>query len=703
MIDTGTGPPVIRFGVFEIHLTAGELRKNGLKVKLQEQPFQVLALLIERRGEVVTQEELRQKLWPADTFVDFEHSLGTAIKKIRQALGDSATNPRFVETLPKRGYRFITPVHEGPCPRITRSPWPHRLPWGIAVASSLLALAVSLLHFSETPSEIPFRKLVVTLPVAYEAAADAGLAISPNGRYIAIAGGERMWLQDLEQQNPRPIAGTEGAYAPFWSPGSDFVGFQARGQLKKVSIHSGPPIQLCRTNGSEDLFRATWSPDGNSIVFPAGNPLILYEVPSSGGMPKPLITPEQTGFPPSETGLFFPHFLPAEAGGRVLVFTAMHGDETTMVVQDLDTGRQEILGPGNLPFYSPSGHLIHQPAYLSSEIWALPFSLDRLKATAKPFPIVQDGRRPTISTNQTLVYVQQESPQRQLTCLDRAGRKTCEIGRSQTDICDLRLSPDGRRLLYRIRDNSNLDLWICDLVLGSRTLLAGGPKIDATPAWSPDGRQVAFASDFDIFVQSADGSGPASPLGSSSQSRWVEDWSRDGRYILYGDNGGETGDDLWYLERDGEESEWEPHPFVQDRFDQWGAQFSPDTRYVAYVSSHSGQNEICVRRFPEGHPRVTVSINGGRKPRWRQDGKELYYLQGTTLMAVPVSTEPSFSASMPTPLFEHPALIDRWGYEYDVSADGHRFIVAETAGEEPKAWIQVVQNWFQEFRDREQD
>ncbi len=251
-------------------------------------------------------------------------------------------------------------------------------------------------------------------------------------------------------------------------------------------------------------------------------------------------------------------------------------------------------------------------------------------------------------------------------------------------------------------------MWVYDIARGVKPLLSTAPEgDDFHPVWSPSGEEVAFSSNragnFDIFLTPADGGGEELLL-ATADNEVANDWSRDGNHLLVNITVPETADDLWYLERNGAGNGWEPHPFLQTPSNEYYAKFSPDGRYVAYVSDRSGQVEIYVRPFPEGSPEVTASSNGGTKPRWRRDGKELLYLEGNKVMAVSVSMDPSFSAGSPTLLFEHPSLEDRlFEYQYDVSADGQRFVLTEPAGEAPEPSIHVVQNWYEEFRDREQD
>ena len=595
---------------------------------------------------------------------------------------------------------------------------------GTAVLGALLALVFAFLWLSSTDTapEAPLLRFAFTPAVGVgisNALTDTNVAISPNGRHIAFTAADpqgKLWVQDLDQQRPRAIEGTEGAWGPFWSPDSNFIGFAAGGEVKKVSVQGGLASRLCQLPAIH-FHRGSWSPDGEVIVFSSGTPggaHSLYEVPARGGTANLLIAPEESeGSPGGPTGaITWSHFLPSEAGARVLVFTFGSLAEATMMVQDLETGQRELLGPGDFPFYSASGHLVYQSDPLTHDLWALPFSLDTLKATGEAFPISENSRGPTIAADGTLVYLDGTGLRRQqLVWLDRRGEKTGEIGVAQEAIGSPALSPDGRLLAVAAREGSNLDVWVYDIDRGVRTRLSTSPEIDFRPVWSPAGDEVAFSSNragnSDIFLRQADGSGEAKVLLATPHPDWVSDWSRDGKYLLYHREDPETRGDLWYLERNEDGSGWEPHPFLQTPFGERVPRFSPDGRYVAYVSDESGQNEVYVQPFPEGGRKVTVSSNGGTKVRWSRDGKELFYVERETLVAVSVSSGSSFSVGSATRLFEHPGLLTGGSYApYDVSADGQRFILAESVGagaDAPEPSIRVVQNWLAEFRGREQD
>ena len=600
---------------------------------------------------------------------------------------------------------------------------------GVAALSVLFGLVFAFLWLlSPAPvAETPLRRFAITLPVGVTSDAGGGglldnsLVISPNARHIVFveAGGQgRLWVQDLDQEQPRAIEGTEGAKSPFWSPDSDVIGFAAGGAVKKVSVRGGLASQVCELPGAH-FHGGTWSPDGEVIVFSSGPrslPHSLYQVPAHGGTPGLLLASEdldQASVGPGQY-LAWSHFLPPEAGARVLVFTFGTPNEQTMVVQDLETGQRELLGPGAAPVYSNTGHLVYTTSPTSSNLWALPFSLGTLRAAGEAFPVSENSRYATVAADETLVYLDVfgASGQQQLVWVNRDGKRVAEIGQPNDQIRHAALSPDGRRVAVTVTEGSNRDVWVWDLARGVRTRLSTAPELDGVPVWSPGGDEVAFlslrAGNPDIYLRRADGGGEEQAVAATSQTEVPSDWSRDGKYLLYGQSDPETGRDLWYLERGEDGRGWEPHPFLQEPSSQTGPRFSPNARYVAYISDESGQLEVYVQPFPEGGRKVTVSSGGGSQVRWSRDGKELFYVEGERLMVVAVSTEGEFSVSSLTELFEHPGLRGgNYNPYYDVSLDGQRFILPEPADyeatEAPQSTIRVVLNWFAEFKEQQQD
>ena len=264
----------------------------------------------------------------------------------------------------------------------------------------------------------------------------------------------------------------------------------------------------------------------------------------------------------------------------------------------------------------------------------------------------------------------------------------------------------------------NCDVWVHEVERPLTQRLTFDAALDFSPQWSPSGREITFSSqregNFDIFRRAADGTGEARVLVATEANEVVYGWSRDGNYLVYSVSTAETiftaeGDsnsDIWYLKRKDDEDEFESVPFLETPFTEKAAQLSPDGRFLAFCSDDSGEYQVYVRPFPSGDGQWQVSASGGCQPRWSHDGKELFYVEGDTLMAVEVTMSPAFAPAAATPLFSDPHLAAGafMPVSYDVSADG-RFVLEEDAeSEEAKPpSIHVVENWYEEFRDREQD
>jgi len=586
------------------------------------------------------------------------------------------------------------------------------LPWVIAALAVLVALAFALGGLFQSGPEAPLRRLAVVPPVSVgggEANFDSFLAISPNGRHIAYVGGGRLWVQDLDQRQPRAIEGVEEARSPFWSADSALIGFAVESELRKVPVQGGTSSRVCELPGAH-LHGGTWSSDGEVIVFssgPAGAPHNLYEVPALGGTPRLVISP---GEDENLSGsINWARFLPAEAGARTLIFTFGSFSDETIAVENLSTGERRILGSGAAPVYSPSGHLIFQSSRANNDLWALPFSLRSLRATGDAFPIAENARYASVSTDGTLVYRDvYGTGERKLVWVDRNGSTVSELGVSAESLDTPALSPDERFVAFWSSEGADVDVWVYDTERRSRTRLSTSTEPDVRPVWSSDGQNVAFSSvrggNYDIFVRQADGATPEQQLTATPQTELLSDWSRDGRYILYHTGGNpDTGDDLWYLERSADGSAWEPHPFLVAPGDQVMSKISPDGNHVLFVSYESGQAEIYIRSFPQGDRQWKVSTNGGEKPRWSPTEDEVYYVEGdNSLMAVPVSARGELTVGTPAELFQHAGLTPGDPYPpYDVSADGQRFLIPEPVSQETaRPTIRVVENWFSEFRDR---
>ena len=578
------------------------------------------------------------------------------------------------------------------------------LPWLISAALLLALITVSALHFTEAPPPPPVRRFSFTPPDLV--ANRGGQSVSPNGRHIAyIAGADNLslWVRDLDQEQARElsIAGTE--QRPFWSPDSRSIGFVSGNELKKISVDGGPATPLCPLpNG---VFQGgTWSPDGESIVFASGGPAKLYEVPARGGKAELLFEPERTEKGPAAT---YPCFLPLDPAARVILYETGSASDKDIALRDLATGEWEILTEGAYPAYSPSGHILYQTNRYEGGLWALPFSLAILKSSGEAFPVSEHQGAPSVAADETLISIDSfQGETHQLGWRDETGARLELVGQPQTYMRYPALSPDAKRVAVQGEDGENYDIWIHDLARSIKTRLTFDPGYDRSPKWSPSGDRIAFFSDRsgrgDIFERSADGRGAPELLVGSAEPNFPGGWSSDGKHFVFSRQSQQTRLDLLYLERKPAGDGYDEHVFLQTEFAEQTARLSPDGRFAAYMSNEAGtQFNIYVRSFSGGGGKQRISPRGGRQHTWSRDGKTLFYVEGRTLIAVPVSTRNGFSAGEPRPLFEYSGFGNFAAANYDVSPDGKRFLVIETGEQEEKPpAIHVVENWIEEHRSR---
>lgn len=578
----------------------------------------------------------------------------------------------------------------------------------LTVAVAIIALLVGVVGAVQfrgpsSPQEMPVRRFSFTPDhLSYFGMGDIAQAmISPSGKHIAyVAGVENsmLWIRDLDREEPREIEGTEGARFPSWSPDSELILFAASGEVRRVSAQGGAATTICQLP-QPSYFGGSYSPDGTSIVFSSGGTWRLYEVPARGGTPRQFAEVDWAGKGPS---MVVPRFLPSSSGGRTLLYAKGSAGGTEMFVWNLETGEPRLLGDGFSPVYSPTGHIVYET---ESGIWALPFSLETLSPTGEAFPILQDGREPSVSDDGTLVYTDLRRGRQGLIWLDRQGKNLGVIGQPQPEIRELDLSPDGRRVVVHGLEDGNIDVWVHDVERPLRQRVTFHSGFDGRAIWGPSDEEVTFHSTregyYDIYTRRLEGTGEPTLLKGTPLSERPGHWSSDGKHLLYQVDDLENGPDLWRLERKRDGGGFDSIPFLQTSFSEIAPRFSLDGRFVVYQSDKSGRNEIYVRAFPGGENEWQVSADGGGRPRWSQNSKEIFYVKGGTLVTTAVSTEPTFTTGTTTPLFQHTSLRGG-GAGYDVSADGQRFVVVETLESEdaePPS-IRVVQNWFAEFKDR---
>jgi len=534
---------------------------------------------------------------------------------------------------------------------------------------------------------------------------DTEVSVSRDGKHIAYveAPDEQLWIRDIDQEQARPVPGATPVYQVFWSPDNQYFAYASgcRGpgrdcELVRIPVEGGTPFLIAKTHGFR---RASWSSDGQTVVF--CDDTGMYTVPTTAGPVKRIR---------ESSHIEHPSFLDLPGGRRAFLYQA--GDEPGVrrhgiYVQVEGEERRRLLlfssSSNPYPSYSPTGHIVYVDGVRdAAAIWALPFSLEKLEATGKPFLIVQHGSSPMVSRTGTLVYSDVPTDKQQLAWVDRSGGNLSLIGEPQRQNSPA-LSPDGRRLTVEAFDGDP-DLFVYDLERGVKTRFTFDPDDERPGAWSLSGDQITYSSlkggQRWILSKPSSGNGDAIVLVGTPANGQSPDWSPDQRFLIYVATSPETKGDLVYRERHKDGSLGDAMVFLKTPFIEAAPRFSPDGRFVAYVSDESGRNEVYVRDFPSGANKWQISANGGIAPRWARDAKEIYYAERRKLMAVSVSTRPVFSPKSAQPLFEKRSL-QSMDPQYDVAPDGKRFVILDRPpGEQPLS-IHVAHNWFEEFRGQQ--
>ncbi|MEO8435460.1 MAG: protein kinase, partial [Pyrinomonadaceae bacterium] len=559
-----------------------------------------------------------------------------------------------------------------------------RFIWIILTALlSLAALSLAMLYLRGSATDLRVHRLSILPPDKTFLMAGQAPLISPDGKILAFvamdpSGKSLLYVRPLDSLDPQALAGTDGAVLPFWSPDSRSLGFFAGGKLKKIEISGGQPTTLANAPNARG---GAWNREG-VIIFCPTPPAPLFRIPASGGAATPLNTVEmkQGSFGPR----WLPNFLPD--GRHYLYISSFRTTQRELRVGSLDSNDSKLLLSvySNAVYASP-GYLIFRR---EATLMAQRFDADKLAVTGDPFPIAEDvGFDATsyqgffsVSDNGVLVYHSGAAGKTQFTWIDRTGKEFGKVGES-ADQGDLQLSPDGTRLAFRQVEfrTGAINIWLMDLARGTPSRFTFEQTIDFAPIWSPDGNRIVFASLRDgppnLLQKVSNSAGNEEILLKSFIPKLPFDWSHDGRFIIYGVIDPRTSWDLWVLPLAGDRT---PIPFLQTDSDERQAQFSPNGKWVAYTSIESGRVEVYVRPFPAAAGKWQVSIDGGEQPRWRGDGKELFYLSADhKLMALEVNTEGlTFEHHAPNALFvTRVGGIDTPGDYYAVTADGQRFLM----------------------------
>jgi Tol biopolymer transport system component len=669
-------------------------------------------------GAIVHKEPEVDKL-PADVPRKIKDLIGRCLQKDAsrrlQSIGDARV---ALQEWLENPQAEAAAVQTGPA----RPAWQRWLPWAALVVATLASwlVARATVEIPE-PEPEPVRRFKFTVPdETLFTDLGASAVLSPDGRRLAYIMGSRSGSRSLVVRPFDRYEGTvlvsgnggEAPYHPFFSPDGEWLGYVTRGQLKKVSVTGGAPITLADVALSRG---ATWGPDG-TIVFSPSRQTGLSRISATGGEVTELTTLDEAA---GELANRWPQWLP---GGKAVLFTSATGDgaavETAIEVVDVSSGERRVIHRGGYyGRYVPTGHILYVQ---DATLFALSFDPESLEATGSQMPVLegiesQPGEGASqfdVSENGTLAYVSGSAALMAfpVVWVDREGRIESlwpEEGIYGTP----RLSPDGKRLALCVLRDGNWDVWTYDIERSVATRLTFGEGYDADPVWSPDGKWIAFSSDREgpptVFRKRTDGTGAAERLHEPGAVDFAAPitWSPDGEVIILMTVGDKTSDDLYFL-RPGEEDPIEP--FLTTPFGENSPAFSPDGRWIAYVSNETGRPEIYVTSYPLGGGKWQISDSLGGQPRWSGSGRELFFRSSEGVMVVQVDGRgDSFQAGKPKPLFSGPFLGGVGGVsvpglsfdDYDVSADGQRFVMfTGGANDAGASTVNLITGWFTELQ-----
>ncbi|HXT50928.1 MAG TPA: winged helix-turn-helix domain-containing protein, partial [Thermoanaerobaculia bacterium] len=660
---------VVGFGPFRFDRGNGLLWRSGEELPLPPRALAVLSVLVERAGRVVGKSELLQTAWNG-AYVT-ETSLSEAVSLLRQTLGDDSQRPVYIQTVHRRGYRFIAPLRvEETASRAAVSPPREGLPRLAAVAPlpldgatpeaatslalpaaaevavlpqprrqrtlrlvalsagvvALVAAAVAggFLAGRERPRPVPATptRFAFPPPAGWKLAGFwPGLAVSPDGRRIVFVAFDAkvpvdkdtktLFVRELDSLTSRQLPGTKGAYAPFFSPDGRSVAYFADRQLWRVALSGGLPVALVPALGEG----ASWG-DDDTIVFASGRPTSLYRIAASGGKPRRLTTPEPGR---GEVAHSWPQILP---GGGGVVFTAwsttLHDARVEWL--SLSNGERRTLVTGGAAARYADGRLLW--ARPNGTVVAAPFDPRTARLLGEPAPLLADVvPHPFYAFAQlavggdTLVYLPGTGTpigQRRLAHLD--GDVEQPLPTPSRFYRNLVTSPGGK-LAATLLDRDRSDVWIIDPREGAlQRLTFDGFNIE--PVWSPDGQWVAYSSNrlgpFNVFRRRTDGSAPAERVMTSAHHQHPTSWSPDGRELMFGDVGPETGFDLWVLDL----ASGRTRPLLRTPANEIYAAWSPDGRWLAWCTDENDRWETVVTSYPDLAGRWQLSSDGGFDPFW---------------------------------------------------------------------------------------
>jgi Tol biopolymer transport system component len=587
-----------------------------------------------------------------------------------------------------------------------RGPTWRALAWTAAgiVAGALLTAAWFTGFQVRPPIEARVLRSVVLPPQGQSFALSGlnggALTLSPDGRYLTFKihgaeGEDRLWLRPLDSLAARPLPGTNHAAWPFWSPDSRFIAFFADGKLKKVDLAGSPAVTVCDAPEGRS---GSWSKDG-TLIFSAAPNMPISRVSAAGGKPEVITKLDEEH---QETTHRWATFLP---DGRHFLYlggthtAGVRSEANAVYLAELGSMERSLLVQARSNVAYASGHLLYVRDHI---LLAQPFDPSSLKVVGDPIPLGESVGYDTgffrslfaASEKGLLAYTTGDSAgKNRMVWVDRLGKELSEAG-PPSDYGSVSLSSDGRRIAYELTDadSGTSDIYVQDLGREGRTRLTFSPANETRPLWSPDGARIVYsvsAKFDDLFVKPAAG-GTEEVLLHSDQDKIVDDWSADGKYLIFEatDRKSTTRWDLWILPLMGDRK---PFAYVQTPANEHEGHFSPDGRWIAYVSDESGRNEVYVAPFPATGAKWQVSSGGGFVVLWNRDGKEVLYVAlDQTLMSVAVEVHGSAIdlTSPPRPLFQAKNAIGG-----ALAPDGKRILSILAPPENLNLPIYLIDNW----------
>jgi hypothetical protein len=587
--------------------------------------------------------------------------------------------------------------------------------WDVATIAIACTALLSFVHFREkAPAPQPLVRLDVDLGpgVALGSQAGADVIISPDGTRLVYVSQNRLFTRRLDQPAVAELAGTEGAFAPFFSPDGQWVAFFTGNKLKKISVEGGAAIALCDAPNPRG---GSWGEDGNILASLAAVGGVLARIPSAGGIPTPV-----TELAPGEATHRWPQILPGGKAVLLTTHTATSGFDgaNIEVISLADHRRKTLQRGGTFGRYLPSGHVVYVNR---GTLFAVPFDLNRLEVRGTPTPLLEQVAYSTtvgsaqldFSRSGTLVYQNGGANRGFVTVqwLESTGKAQPLLAKSGF-YQRPRVSPDGQRLLLEVGEGSGSDIWVYESQRDTMTRLTfGGGGSGIVPVWSSDGRFVVFSAPGGMFWTRSDGANKPQPLTQSKNQQVPWSFTADGKRLGFHEAGPATGYDIWTvpIESDGAGLRaGKPEVFLQTSSDERHSSFSPDGRWLAYGSDESGRFQVYVRAFPDKGGKWQISNTGGAYPVWSRNGRELFFrTDDNRIMVVSYTVKgDSFAAGKPR-LWSEKKLAD-FGVvgvqNYDLAPDGKRIAAlmpAESAEVQPaQNHVVFLMNFADELRRR---